>query len=132
MSHNRRELSEYRIIQAKDYLQDARDLCNNESYKSSINRSYYAPFCAIRSILAIEGVDFRRHKDVIAHFNKTYVKTEIFPRELGGRIADLQNIRDKCDYDDFYIASKEKAQEQIETAESVVYYILTYLANFQT
>ena len=127
MSHNKRELSQHRISQAKVCLQDAKNLYNSQSYKSSINRSYYASFHAIRSTLAIEGIDFRRHKEVIAHFNRVYVKTEIFPRELGSRIANLQNIRDKCDYDDFYIASKEKAQEQMETAESVIQHILAHL-----
>ena len=29
---------------------------------------------------------YKRHKDVIANFNKDYVKTEIFPREIGRQI----------------------------------------------
>ena len=37
---------------------------------------------------SICGNGYKRHKDAIANFNKEYVKTEIFPREIGRRIAD--------------------------------------------
>ena len=72
-------------------------------------------------------VDFKRHKDVVAHFNKEYVATEIFPRELGRRLAELKQLREKSDYDDFYIASKEKAEEQIKIAELVLEKVKEYL-----
>ena len=31
----------------------------------------------------MEGVAFKKHKDTLAYFNKNYVATEIFPRNLG-------------------------------------------------
>ena len=47
-------------------------------YKDAINRSYYAAFYSIKAILALGTVDFKRHKDVVAYFNKEYVATEQF------------------------------------------------------
>ena len=47
----------------------------------------------------------------MANFNKDYVKTEIFPKIFGRRIARAEEIRHASDYDDFYIATKEKAEE---------------------
>ncbi|MGN0267892.1 MAG: HEPN domain-containing protein [Lachnospiraceae bacterium] len=35
-----------------------------------MNRCYYAAFYAVKAVLALESVDFRRHKDVIAYFNQ--------------------------------------------------------------
>ncbi|MDD3360413.1 MAG: HEPN domain-containing protein [Hespellia sp.] len=72
-------------------------------------------------------MDFKRHKDVVAHFNKEYVATGIFPREMGRRIGRLKTKREESDYDDFFVASKEEAQQQTETAEFVLPLIEDYL-----
>ncbi|MEI3595356.1 MAG: HEPN domain-containing protein [Anaerobutyricum hallii] len=66
-------------------------------------------------------------KDVLAYFNKEYVATNIFPRELGRRLSTLKQLREKSDYDDFYIASKIQAEEQYETAKFVLEQINSYL-----
>lgn len=100
---------------------------NSGLYKDSINRSYYAAFYAIKANLVLGTVDFKRHKDVVAYFNKEYVATGVFPRELGKRIGTLKQLREKSDYDDFYITSKEKAIEQYATAEQVIKSIKEYL-----
>jgi len=97
-------------------------------YKDSINRSYYAAFYAVKAVLALSTVDFKRYKDVMGYFNKEYVAKEIFPREIGRKLGTLQKVREKSDYDDFYIASKEKAEEQYETAELVIDVVKEYLA----
>ena len=43
---------------------------DNGFYKDSINRSYYSAIYSVKAILALGSVDFKRHKDVIAYFNK--------------------------------------------------------------
>ena len=47
----------------------------------------------------------------MANFNKNYVKTEIFPRKLGKKIVESEEIRHASDYDDFYIATREEAEK---------------------
>lgn len=127
MDNRQKELSNYRLQEAGNSLKVAKNCLKDGFYKDSINRSYYSVFYAIKSILALGTVDFKRHKDVIAYFNKEYVATEKFPRELGRRIGTLKQIREKSDYDDFYIASKAKAEEQIESAELVLQAVKNYL-----
>lgn len=56
----------------------------------------------------------------MANFNKAYVKTEIFPREIGRKIAGVEEIRHASDYDDFYIATAEEVDEQIVVAEEFI------------
>ena len=115
------DLCIYRIQTAKDTL-DAAKLCiEYKHYKDAINRCYYAAFYAVKAILALEGKDFKRHKDVMGYFNKEYVAKNIFPREIGRKLGTLQRVREKSDYDDFYIASKDKAEEQFQTAELVIF-----------
>ena len=48
------------------------------------------------------------------------MKTEIFPRKLGKKTVESEEIRHASDYDDFYIATREEAEEQIQTAKELV------------
>ena len=121
------DLSNYRVKEAKDSLQVSENCLRDGFYKDSINRSYYTAFYAIKAVLALGTVDFKRHKDVVAYFNKEYVATDIFSREIGRRLGTLKQLREKSDYDDFYIASREKAEEQIETAKLILRSVEEYL-----
>ena len=79
------------------------------------------------AIHALDGNAYKRHKDALANFNKNYVKTEIFPRKLGKKIAESEEIRHASDYDDFYIATKVEAEEQIQTAKELVKLVEEYV-----
>ena len=84
MSDNRREsLCNYRMAAARETLQVAH----------AINRSYYAAFYAVKAVLALEERDFKRHKDVMAYFNQKYVAADVFPRDIGRKLARLQQNR---------------------------------------
>ncbi len=81
-------LSKYRLEQAKENLEEAEALFAINKFKGANNRAYYAIFHAIKAILALEQVDFKKHSSVIAYFNKEYISKEIFPKELGRRINE--------------------------------------------
>ena len=127
MDDRQKELCIYRLQQAEESLDAAKSCLENGYYKDSVNRSYYSAFYAIKSVLAQGTIDFKRHKDVVAYFNKEYVATDKFDRELGRKLGTLKQIREKSDYDDFFIATKSKAEEQIATAELVLKEIKEYL-----
>ena len=76
----------YRLERAKQDLSDAEFNYNDKRYLNANNRAYYAIFHAIRAVLVLERVDFKRHKDVLAYFNQHYLKTEIFPKMIGRKI----------------------------------------------
>lgn len=122
-----KELSKHRLEQAKEELEDAKLLYNNNGYKSANNRAYYSIFHSIRAVLALEGVDFKKHKDVQAYFNKNYVRTEIFPKDLGRRIIDASKIREDSDYDDEFIVKPEETAVQIETAKELIHLVEEYI-----
>lgn len=126
-----KELSKHRLEQAKEELKDAKLLYSVKSYKSANNRAYYAIFHGMKAVLALEPIDFKKHKDVQSYFNKNYVKTEIFPRKIGSKIANASNIREDSDYDDEFIAKPEKTQEQIETAEELLELVEKYINNLE-
>lgn len=121
------ELSKYRLETAEDTYRMAELCFENEGYRDAVNRSYYATFYALRAVLVLEGVDFKRHKDVVAYFNQHYVATEKFERELGKRIGRLKTMREDCDYDDFYVIERDEVLTQLETAEMVIGAVKVYL-----
>ena len=88
-------LSKYRLNQAKENLVEAEALYSINKYKGASNRAYYAIFHAIKSILALDEVDFKKHSSVIAYFNKEYISKEIFSKELGKRISEARFYRKK-------------------------------------
>lgn len=117
---SRKDLVLYRIESSKEDLKSAKILLNAEAYKAANNRAYYAIFHAINAIHALTGVVYKRHKDAVANFNKEYIRTEIFPRRIGRQIASAEEIRHASDYDDFYIATKSEAEEQVALAEEFI------------
>lgn len=129
MDNRQKSLSDYRLQESRDSLKVAKHCLREEIYKDSINRSYYAAFYAIKAVLALNTVDFKRHKDVVAYFNQHFVANGEFPKEIGRRLGMLKHLREKSDYDDFYIASKESATEQVESAEIILNSIVKYLSD---
>lgn len=121
------EFSKYRLEKAKETLNSANILYDNNDLSGANNRAYYSIFYAIRAVLAIERIDFKRHKDVIAYFNQNYIKTEIFPKKMGRKIAQAKTIREDCDYDDEYKPSAEKTMQQIETAKELIILVEEYI-----
>lgn len=128
MDDELKELVFYRFQRALETLEVAKELLEKERYKDANNRSYYAAYYAMRAVYAVEGRDFKKHKTLIASFNKEYVATGIFPREIGRKISLLQIIREQSDYSDFYVASKEESQLQVEFAEQLVALVRVYLS----
>ena len=122
----RKDLVKYRIRSAKEDLKSAQILLEAGSLKAANNRAYYAIFHAINAVHAVNGDAFKRHKDAIANFNKSYVKTEIFPREIGRKISEAEEIRHASDYDDFYIASREETERQIDVADEFIQLVEEY------
>ncbi len=122
-----KELAKYRFETSLEDLIDAKLMLDNGRYKNALNRGYYSIFHAIKAICAPDGYDSSKHSGVISHFNQNYVKTEIFPKELSKIIRSASENREKADYLDFFIASKEEAEKQIDRAERFLAVIKDYL-----
>ncbi len=120
-------LSRYRLEQAKENLEEAIALYDIKKYKGASNRSYYAIFHSIKSVLALEQIGFKKHSSVIAYFNKEYINKDIFSKEIGKRISNARLYREKSDHVDFYIISKDECNEQIETAKLMIELVEKYL-----
>ena len=77
------DLAKYRLDTAKTDLKSAKLLLENEDYKGANNRAYYAIYHAVSAVHALDGKSYKRHKDALGNFNKDYVRTEVFPKDMG-------------------------------------------------
>lgn len=120
-------LTKYRLDSALDKMESAKLLLDARKYKDSIGRSYYAIFTAVRAVLANDKIDFSKHAGVIAYFQKEYIKTGVFDKKYSKYLQSAFQIRNSCDYDDFFIASKADAEEQYQRASEFYSVIQEYL-----
>ena len=121
------DLALYRLERAKEECETAELLYKENKLLASNNRAYYSIFYSIRAVLAMERIDFKKHKDVLAYFNKNYVKTEIFPKKMGRKVILASKVREDSDYDEGYEPSYETTSMQIETARELIQLVQEYL-----
>lgn len=108
------DLSDYRLNKARELADEAKLLFDNRRYDGCINRSYYAIFSAVRSLLALVGLDSRKHSGVISYFDRYFVRDGTFDREFSRILHSSFDVRQASDYQDFYIISEAQARAQLE------------------
>ena len=71
------DLCFYRIERAEQDLRTAKKLFEDEDYRAANNRAYYSIFHSLRSVLALDSFDSKKHSGIISEFRKRYIKTNI-------------------------------------------------------
>lgn len=110
------KLVEYRLMQAHDTLEAARDLFRGRRQRDAVNRAYYAMFYASLGLLASRMLGTSRHSGVLSLFGEHFVKTGIFSPEAGRHLRQAFEIRQKCDYQPFVVPTTSQVAEIIESA----------------
>jgi len=122
-------LSKYRLEQSEEFLNSAIKNLAMDELKTANNRAYYSIFHAMRAVLALDEVDFKKHSGVIAYFRENYIKSGIINKGCSDIISNASLIRNKSDYDDFYVAVRSETAEQVENAKIFFECIKSYLDN---
>ena len=121
------DLSKYRLETAKEDLETTRSNLRDGNLRASVNRSYYAIFRALRAVIALEQFDSSKHSGVIAHINQFYVKAGVFDKDFSKMIDSAFRLREKADYQDFFVVSVEEAQDQMDKAEKILSVVEEYV-----
>ena len=111
------DLSKYRLERSAEMLKTSKRDLEAGDYASANNRAYYSVFHAMRAVLALTGEDYKKHSGVIARFSEQYLKTKLLPPELSKIISMASIIRNRSDYEDFYICSIADTKKLILDAE---------------
>ena len=123
------ELAKYRLERAKEDLDCSIEELEKHKLRIAANRAYYSIFHSMRSILALEAKDFKKHSAVRAYFNQYYINAGLFPSKLSKLISKAEEIRNASDYDDFYIAVLDEVKEQVESAKLIYGLVEKYINN---
>ena len=119
-------IAKYRLERANETLTASKSLLEADLY-SSANRLYYAIFSAMRAVLSLESVDFKKHSAVIAYFRQNYIKTDVFSRKYSEMIGVAAQLRTDSDYKDLYIPDRDEISLLISEANSFIAEIAAYV-----
>jgi hypothetical protein len=82
---------------------------------------------AAEAVLLTRNVAFSSHRCVISAFGEHFVKTEIFPRDMGRAFNRAFEERQLGDYEYTFVLSRGEAEEILENGKSFVDSISQYL-----
>ena len=66
----------------------------------------------MRAANIVKGFDFSKHSGMIAFFNKEFLKEGIMDRGLSVIIKNSAFLREKSDYDDFFLPEKKRQKNK--------------------
>lgn len=120
-----------RLDRAKELLDEAKSLLDNESYKSANNRAFYSIEKSIKALLALKQIDVATHNGVLKQFNYYFIHEGdgTFTSDDYAMVSQASQIRNSSDYDDFYITNKNEARQQVVNAEYFFNKAAEYISN---
>ena len=68
------------------------------------------------SILALDGVEYKRHSGNISHFRQNYIKTGVFDKSLSVIVGSAFDTRSDSDYEDYISFTSDDAEKQLNNA----------------
>ena len=120
-------LISYRLEQANETLREAEILLQESALRGAINRAYYAMFYAVLALLATKRIGTSKHSAIIAAFDREFVKTGVFARELSRSLHLAFDRRQTHDYGEMIQIDHQTAEETLMSAKIFVLKIETYL-----
>jgi len=128
MSEEKKALIQYRLSQAKDSLKEADVLLREGmSYRSVINRLYYAMFYAVLAILQEREVGTSKHSGAISLFDREFIKTGILDKSFSKVLHRAFELRQKGDYMEQTEVTKQEIEEIQPKAQDFMNKIENYL-----
>ncbi len=105
---------------AKGTLSDARLLIAEGRKRSAVNRAYYAAFDAASALLHELGSNPRTHAGALSEFGQKAVNSKLVEKRDASSLRELFELRQKCDYDEYYNTEELDADELYENAENFI------------
>jgi len=115
------------IEKANRYLKSADLLFEDNDPESSVSRTYYAMFYAAEAVLLTQGQTFSSHKGVISAFGRLFVKTGIFPKEMGRELNRAFEKRQISDYEYTFVIEPHEADQMLKSGIEFVKKISQWL-----
>jgi uncharacterized protein (UPF0332 family) len=120
MNSNVKALVSYRLEQAEESLDAARTLIDRGLVRPSVNRSYYAMFYAVLALLSTRKQETSKHSGAISFFDREFVKTGVFKKDMSQWIHDAFDLRQRSDYSMQAQVSRKEAESVLDHASVFV------------
>jgi uncharacterized protein (UPF0332 family) len=117
---NVKALVAYRLEQADESLEAASILLDQGLIRPSVNRAYYAMFYAVLALLAGRKKETSKHSGAISLFDREFIKTGIFPKDLSRWLHGAFDLRQRTDYETQLQVSKEESIRILTEAREFV------------
>ncbi len=124
-----RTLITYRMEQAYETLKEAEILFGEKALRGTVNRAYYAMFYALLALLASERMGTSKHSGAISLFDREFVKSGKFSKELSKSLHLAFDRRQDGDYGEMRIIDEKTSQESIDSAKIFIFEVEKYLSS---
>ncbi len=115
-----RKKAEESIKTAESWLTEAENNLNSEAFRSCILSSYLAMFHSARAVLFLEGFREKSHFAVTRFLESTFVERDLLEKEWIELLDYYREIRHADQYSTSFIASREEAENALESAQKFV------------
>ena len=119
-AEERRAIVGFRIEKAFRALEQAQGVIVLKYWETIANRLYYAAYNAISALLIANGNTAQTHSGVIHLFGQQFIKTSVFPTEMGRLYHKLFTMRQTGDYDDTYGITEEDVLPFVEPTKKLI------------
>jgi uncharacterized protein len=102
---------QYKKDRSFEAIEDIQKMIDNGMLSAAMNRIYYAGFYIVSALLLLDGFSTSKHRQLIAYFNKEYIKTGKIPVDIGEILNESYNNRLAADYHDFVFLTKTQVEE---------------------
>lgn len=121
------------LEKARVFLMDADNNFSNGALSTAANRYYYAVFHAVHALFVMDGIYTKSHEGLNSLFSLHYIKTNKLDSKYGRLVANMENLREKADYDVLYDVTQEAVEkmkpQSYEFVEAVEKFIQTNQGN---
>lgn len=116
---------------ANRFLRTAEIALELGDFDSCVSRCYYAMFFLAEAALFTKGLSASSHKGVLSMFSQHFVRTGMFPREMGRLLNDAYDKRIVGDYGIGLTLAAEEVQQLLTDARAFVQAVSEYLADWK-
>jgi len=122
------ELIKYRLKEAEDSIKEAEVLLKEGmSMRAVMNRLYYAMFYTVLALLQEKELGTSKHSGAISMFDREFIKTGIFDKDMSKTLHRAFELRQKGDYMEQAEVTKEDVDEMLPKTKDFVSVIKAHL-----
>lgn len=115
------------LFKSDEAVKETLDNLELNNLASAQNRIYYALFYSVMALGYYKDFTTSKHTELIGWFNREFIKTGIFSKEMGKTYNDAYEFRSKSDYTITYKPQKENILKLLKDSTTFIETIKAYI-----